>query len=145
MNRLLVLLVGVLTIAYCSIAFAQTTSDSGVSGRWKGTRSTTGRIGVTDYKVQSITFDLTESDGGLSGSSRCFAAKKANSDCPSPIGKLAGGSVQGSMLKMTVQSLPKQVECTYTGTIKESKIDGTYTCYAGGSLSSNGIWNIHRE
>jgi hypothetical protein len=145
MKRLLGLLVGVLMIACCSVASAQTASDSGISGRWKGTRSTTGRIGVTGYKVQSITFDLTESDGGLGGSYRCFAAKKADSDCPSPIGKIAGGYVQGNKLKMTVQSIPNQVQCTYTGTIKESKIDGTYTCYAGGSLSFNGIWNIHRE
>ena len=67
-------------------------SDNGetnLSGVWKGTRTTTGNVGMQEFRVRSIQFSLTQTGESLSGSYKCFAGKKANADCANPVGSTA--------------------------------------------------------
>ena len=145
MTKLTMTLLAAMMIGWCNIATAQETENASVSGEWKGTRSMSGRSGIVAYKIQSIKFDLVEDGNTITGAYRCYAGEKANTDCPSPVGKITKGTIQGNGVKWTVRSQPNQIRCTYQGSMKEAKMSGTYTCYSGGSLSSNGVWNVHRE
>jgi hypothetical protein len=131
-------------LCWLEIVAAQMPNNIDISGRWKGTRATSGQIGAEGSKVQGISFDLIENGQTIGGSYKCYASKKANTDCNNPVGKIVKGSINGDSVKLDVQTLPNDVMCSFTGKINESKIVGTYTCYAGGSLSSIGNWQVHR-
>lgn len=137
----------IVVILLCSVTtvVAELPGKIDVSGTWKGTRATSGQPGTANYKVQSIRFDLSQSGNTITGSYRCYAGKKANADCPSPTGKISTGTIDNEDVKLDVQTLPNQVTCSFKGKASESKMSGTYSCYAGGSLSTIGSWKVSRE
>ena len=115
-----------------------------VSGKWKGTRATSGQTGTTPYKVQSVSFDLIQNGQTITGSYKCYAGKKANSDCPNPVGNVTSGTISDGHVKLQVQTLPNDVVCSFSGQAIGTTMNGTYTCYAGGTLSSIGQWKVQR-
>jgi hypothetical protein len=115
-----------------------------VSGKWKGTRAASGQTGSTPYKVQSVSFDLTQNRQTITGSYKCYAGKNANSDCPNPVGKVTSGAISDGHVKIQVQTLPNNVVCSFSGQAIGTTMNGTYTCYAGGTLSSIGQWKVQR-
>ena len=126
---------------------ARAQSDNGetnLSGVWKGTRTTTGNVGMQEFRVRSIQFSLTQTGESLSGSYKCFAGKKANADCANPVGSVTGGSVSNGKVEINVQAQPNSYNCTFNGSVAGNKMNGTFTCYAGGTLSSNGVWRAKR-
>ena len=139
-------LVLVATIGWPVTALARSQNDSEVNltGAWKGTRRTTG-LGRTVNQIQSIEFSLIQKDEALSGSYRCYAGKKATTDCPNPSGKITNGTINDGKLKIEVQTLPNAITCKFTGSVLGNEMKGDYTCYAGGSLSSIGVWNASRH
>jgi hypothetical protein len=126
-----------------ALAQAPASSEVNVTGAWKGTRTATG--GATrDYRVRSIKFDLTQNSETLSGSYQCYAGKKATSDCNNPVGRITGGKINANQIKIEVQAMPNNLICKFMGTVAGTKMNGKYSCYAGGSLSSIGVWNASR-
>ena len=100
---------------------------------------------MDEFKVHSIQFDLTQSGDNLSGSYKCFAGKKANTDCNNPVGKVTSGKVKENTLKLQVQALPNDLSCSFEGSIQGNRMNGNYTCYVAGTLASNGVWEVHRR
>ena len=122
--------------------------DSGilkVSGVWQGTRTTTGGTGSGEYKVHSIRFNLKQNGQDLSGSYSCFAGKKANVDCNNPVGTVTGGKVSATKVKLQIQALPNNLTCSFDGLVQASRMTGNYVCYVGGTLASNGVWDVHHR
>lgn len=131
----------------CS-AIANAQSDNGkmnLTGTWKGTRTTTGNVGLQEFRIRSIKFDLTQNGEALSGKYRCYAGKKATGDCANPVGKVTDGTASGGNVQINIRALPNSYACSFGGFVAGSKMNGTFTCYAGGTLSSNGVWEAHRE
>jgi hypothetical protein len=126
-----------------ALAQPSASSEANLTGTWKGTRTATG--GATrDYRIRSIEFDLTQIGETLSGSYRCYAGKKATSDCNNPVGRITGGQISGDRLKIDVQAMPNNLTCSFTGSVASDKMNGRYSCYAGGSLASIGVWSASR-
>jgi hypothetical protein len=136
----------IVTFLLATIASAQSpkSSDVNVTGKWQGTRRTTG-LGNAVNQIRSIKFDLTQRDKMISGSYKCYAGKKASNDCANPVGRITSGTFDGSKLNIDVQILPNNSKCWFKGAVAGDKIKGTYTCYVGGSLSSIGVWEVHRH
>jgi len=114
-----------------------------LTGKWKGTRTSTGGA-ERDLRIRGIKFDLTQSGETLSGSYQCYGGKAASSDCNNPVGRITGGTINGDQLKIDVQAMPNSLTCSFTGSVAGATMNGKYTCYAGGSLSSIGIWKATR-
>jgi len=129
-----------------ALASAQTSAGKqNVSGKWKGTRTVTGQTGgPEEYKIHSISFELTQSGDKVTGSYQCYAGKKANIDCNNPVGTVGSGTVRNGGIMMKVQALPNSLQCTFTGLVQAKKMHGRYSCYAGGSFASTGIWDVER-
>jgi hypothetical protein len=138
-------LIVLLSLGRIGVANAQSGSHLDVNGAWKGTRAASGQPGPMGAKVQSISFELIQNDQTITGSYRCYPGKKANVDCPNPIGKITTGTLKDDKIELTVQTLPNQVRCLFKGTINVPDMSGSYSCYAGGSLSSIGQWKVKRE
>jgi hypothetical protein len=128
---------------WIGITMAESPGNIDVSGKWKGTRATSGP-GTTGYKVQSISFNLTQSGETITGSYRCHSGK-ASTDCPSPIGRVTSGTIRNRNIEIKVQTLPNAITCSFGGKVTETNMNGTYSCYAGGSLSTIGTWKAQRE
>ncbi|MGC2305099.1 hypothetical protein [Candidatus Binatus sp.] len=139
-------LVIVAAVCWSVVVLAQSpeNSDVNLAGKWKGTRRTTG-LGPYVNRVQNIEFDLIQKGDALSGSYKCYAGKQATSDCPNPVGRVASGTFNDGDLKIVVQTLPASNTCKFTGSVVRGKMDGRYSCYSGGSLSSVGVWNASRR
>lgn len=138
----------VLVAMLCSptIANAQSPENGevNVTGKWQGTRRTTG-LGRGIDEVRSIKFDLTQSGETISGSYECYAGKKATADCANPVGRITTGTINSSKIKIDVQALPNNYTCSFKGSVASANMKGTYSCYVGGSLSSIGVWKVHRR
>lgn len=144
MKDFLVLVVTAMLVSSLGAVSANSQEPAGVSGKWKGTRAMSGDPGPMGAKIQSISFDLNQKGQTITGSYRCYPGKKANADCPSPTGEITTGTIGDDGIKLEVQTLPNNVNCTYSGKVNAAKISGNFTCHAAGSLSSVGNWNVHR-
>jgi hypothetical protein len=129
------------------ITRAQSSDQANVnlSGRWQGTRSSTGDSGQNGYKVHSIQFDMKQSGESISGSYKCFAGKEANTDCNNPVGTITSGTIEDGMLKLQVQALPNNLACSFKGSVQGSRMSGNFVCYVAGTIASNGVWEVHRH
>ena len=138
-------LLAVLTLCLSAAAGAQAPSEGQVNltGEWKGTRTTTG-LGAGDYKIRSIKFDLTQTGKAIAGSYQCYTGKKSTADCSDPVGKITDGSINGDKFKIDVQTLPDNMNCIFEGSVSCVKMNGRYSCFVAGSVSSIGIWNAYR-
>ncbi|MGC1385134.1 MAG: hypothetical protein WA823_15255 [Candidatus Acidiferrales bacterium] len=134
-------------LSWTPMAMAQTpdNGDTRVSGVWQGTRTTTGGTGSGEYKIHSIRFDLKQSGHDISGSYKCYAGKRANIDCNNPVGTVSSGKIDASAVKLQVRALPNNLTCSFDGSIEASRMKGNYVCYVGGTLASNGVWEVHRR
>ena len=133
-------------LGWSALGLAQSPQDSDINltGTWKGTRTTTGEA-VQEYKIRSIKFELVQKGESLSGSYQCYAGKKATTDCANPVGKVTDGKFGDGQLKIDVQVYPNSYSCSFTGSVAGSKMSGRYSCYAGGTLSSIGVWKASRH
>jgi hypothetical protein len=137
----------IVATTYCfTTAWAQSPANTNLNltGTWKGTRTSTGGA-ERDYRVRSIKFELTQSDGTLSGSYQCYPGKKATANCNNPVGRITDGSINGDQIKIDVQAMPNSLICKFTGSVADTQMDGKFTCYAGGSLSSVGVWKATKR
>ena len=139
-------LVIVAALCWSATALAQSpeNSDVNLTGTWKGTRTATGAAAL-EYRIRSIKFDLVQSGETLSGSYKCYAGKKANADCNNPLGTITSDTIHGGKIKIDVQALPNSLRCSFKGSVAGAKMNGNYSCYAGGSLASIGVWNASRH
>jgi hypothetical protein len=136
-----------MTVILISAPLRAQMSDSELSatGKWKGTRTVTGQTGgPEEFKVHSISFDLKQTSERVSGSYRCYAGKHANTDCNNPVGQVTTGVVKQGKVTLKVQAMPNALQCTFDGSLEATTMKGRYTCYAGGSLGTTGVWEVHR-
>ncbi len=120
-------------------------SDVNVAGRWQGTRSATGGSGSDAFKIHSIRFDLKQSGEDITGSYRCYAGKHANTDCNNPVGNVTSGTIKDGKVSIKVQAMPNSLDCSFSGSVEGSVMKGDYTCYVGGGLATNGVFDVHRK
>jgi hypothetical protein len=120
-------------------------SDVSVAGRWQGTRSATGGSGSDAFKIHSIRLDLKQSGEEITGSYRCYAGKHANTDCNNPVGNVTSGTIKDGKVNIKVQAMPNNLQCSFDGSVEGSEMKGDYTCYVGGGLATNGVFDVHRK
>jgi len=41
--------------------------------------------------------------------------------------------------------MPNSLTCSFTASVDDARMNGKFTCYAGGSLSSVGVWNAAKR
>ncbi|HTY55557.1 MAG TPA: hypothetical protein VMB26_10175 [Candidatus Binataceae bacterium] len=143
----LIALLLVMAAMLCSAPAGAQTSGAAptATGKWKGTRTVTGQTGgPEEFKVHSISFELAQSGTKVTGSYRCYAGKKANIDCNNPVGNITDGKMTKDGIMMQVQAMPNDLQCTFTGLVEAAKMHGRYSCYAGGSFATTGVWEVHR-
>src|SRR5271163_2617652 len=136
-------LVAAIAVAWSGSVRAQTPAS--IAGHWQGTRSATGGSGSDAFKIHNISFDLKQSGEELSGTYRCYAGKKANTECNNPVGNVTGGKIEGGKVTINVVAQPNNLQCTFNGSIATGRMKGDFTCYEGGGLQSNGVFNVHRK
>jgi hypothetical protein len=79
----------------------------------------------------------------MTGSYRCAYV---NSTClgQNDRGKIVDATLDGKRLTARV-AMPDGTSCLYTGLIAGNKVNGGYSCYAGGALIETGTWRGQRS
>ncbi len=142
------LLFGILIANSAGPACAQNTTN--VSGLWSGTTRvqppcffSSGRCNA----VNNITFLFRQTGDRLKGKYTCaygnLICRNGGAD---NTGKVVSGRVAGDQIRISVV-LPADVSnCYYNGVFTSpTAIRGAYSCYQGGELLEEGMWNVTRN
>ena len=152
-RRLLPCMLHVLVLSVCLLsasAFAQSAPQSSFTGLWRGTIRvtplpfrTTGRAGA----VNNITLSIVQDGSQISGSYTCAIGtqicRNGNAD---DSGKIVSGRADGNNIQFSFV-LPADVSnCDYSGvSLSPGEMRGGYTCYQGGGLIEQGMFNVSRD
>jgi hypothetical protein len=128
--------------------YAQGSNPADVSGNWSGTTRVTpcefssGRCNA----INNITFRFDQNGKKLKGKYTCaigtMVCRNGNAD---NTGKVVSGRVSGDQIRLSVV-LPADVSnCYYNGRLTSATTArGGYSCYQGGELLEEGMWEIKR-
>jgi hypothetical protein len=129
-------------------ACAQNTNN--VAGLWSGTTRvqppclfTSGRCNA----VNNITFLFRQKGDRLKGKFTCaYGNMICRNGGADNTGKIVSGRVAGNQIRISVV-LPSDVSnCYYNGVFTSATaIRGAYSCYQGGELQEEGMWNVTRN
>ncbi len=92
-----------------------------------------------------ITLTLVQSGGEISGHYTCeFGNYLCRHDGMDDAGYIAAGSVVGRNLRLRIMIPADVSSCMFYGAISAERMTGGYTCYEGGGLVEEGIWQAVR-
>jgi hypothetical protein len=120
-----------------------------VAGYWSGTTrvvpctfAAQGRCNA----VNNITFTFTQRGGRIRGKYTClYGNLNCRNGGSDDTGKIVSGRTSGNEIRLSV-IIPDDVSnCYYNGRLTSpATIHGTYSCYQGGELLEEGIWDVTR-
>jgi hypothetical protein len=148
------LLVLTMAVGLCSVSGAQESmpAPGDFTGTWEGTiRVTPCRaLSMTESgrcnAVNKITLTIIQHDSKITGAYHCSIGtqicRNGNAD---DSGKITSGSASGSSIRFSVLITSDLSNCAYNGySPAPGKIRGGYSCYVGGGLAEQGMWEVSR-
>ncbi len=147
---LLTFLIGAMVADFAFVGRAGAQNVSNVAGLWSGTTRvlppclfTAGRCDA----VNNITFRFTQNGNRIKGKFTCaYGNMICRNGGADSYGKIVSGKIAGNQIRLTVV-LPADVSnCFYSGVFTSpNAVRGAYSCYQGGELIEEGIWNATRN
>jgi len=127
-------------------AGAQTTD---ISGLWSGTTRVTPPCAFASGRcnaVNKITFTFRHKGDRIKGK---FTCAYGNLDCRNggadDTGKIVSGRIAGKDIRLSVVVPADVSNCYYNGVLTSpTTIHGAYSCYQGGELLEEGVWDVTR-
>jgi hypothetical protein len=133
-------------LSCAGVCYAQETN---VAGYWSGTTrvmpctfSPQGRCNA----VNNITFTFTQRGGRIRGKFTCaYGNLNCRNGGSDDTGKIVSGRISGKEIRLSVLIPADVSNCYYVGRLtSDAAIHGTYSCYQGGGLREEGIWDVTR-
>jgi hypothetical protein len=126
------------------VCYAQTTNVAGV---WSGTTRVTPCVFSSSGRcnaVNNITLTLTQQTGRIRGKYTCaYGNLNCRNGGSDNTGKIVSGRISGNEVRLSI-IIPADVSnCYYNGRLTSpTTIHGGYSCYQGGELVEEGIWDV---
>lgn len=120
-----------------------------VSGVWEGASKVT-PCGFTQAEsmcntVNRITLALVQKESTITGSYRCgygnYICRDGGLDLA---GYIATGAIAGRRISMRVMIPADVSSCMFYGRFEARRAFGSYSCYQGGGIVEQGIWEAAR-
>lgn len=153
MKRSLSLVVLLLLIAIggsAGVSYAQGASTTDVSGLWSGTTRVMPPCSFSSGRcnaVNKITFTLVQHGDRIKGKYTCAYGNMICRDGGADNkGKVISGRLAESQIRLSVV-IPSDVSnCYYHGALTSATtVNGGYSCYNGGELLEEGVWEATRQ
>jgi hypothetical protein len=151
-RRLCLLIAIAVVLSACSQVRTAPASkpDLDISGLWEGTTKITPCGPMADAEsvcnaVNRIVLSLDVSSSQIRGTYRCdYGNYICRDNGIARSGYVANGSISGSRVQLRI-IIPADVSsCMYFGSFSPDKAAGRYTCFAGGGIVEQGIWQVIR-
>jgi len=121
-----------------------------VNGLWTGTTRVTPPCAFSSGRcnaVNNITFSFRQKGDRLKGKFTCaygnLICRNGGADST---GKIVAGRVAGNQIRISVVVPADVSNCYYNGVFTSpNAIRGAYSCYQGGELLEEGMWNATRS
>jgi hypothetical protein len=125
---------------------AQTTD---VSGLWSGTTRVTPPCSFSSGRcnaVNKVTFTFKQKGDRIKGKFTCaygnLICRNGGAD---NTGKIVSGRIVGNQLRLSVVVPSDVSNCYYNGQFTSpNTVRGGYSCYQGGELLEEGMWEVNR-
>ena len=147
---LLVLLLMLIGIgASAGISHAQTPFITSVSGNWSGTTRVMPPCSFSSGRcnaVNKITFKFVQHGDRIKGKYTCaYGNMICRNGGADNTGKIVSGRLAENQIRLSLV-IPSDVSnCYYNGALTSATAaSGGYTCYNGGELIEEGVWQIVR-
>jgi hypothetical protein len=146
----LTFLIAILVANFAFVGSAQAQDVTKVDGLWSGTTRvmppclfTAGRCDA----VNNVTFRLMQNGKRIKGKFTCaYGNMICRNGGADNSGKIVSGKIAANQIRLTVV-LPADVSnCYYNGVFTSATaVRGAYSCYEGGELIEEGMWNATRS
>lgn len=129
-----------------SVCYAQATK---VAGYWSGTTRVTPCVFSSSGRcnaVNNITLSLEQQSDRINGKYTCaYGNLNCRNGGADDTGRIVSGRISGNEIRLSV-IIPADVSnCYYNGRLTSpTTIRGGYSCYQGGGLLEEGIWDVTR-
>lgn len=142
-----VVLAALLVIAATGVSYAQGASATNVSGYWAGTTRVTPPCSFSSGRcnaVNKITFRFAQKGDRIKGKFTCaYGNMICRSGGMDTTGKIVSGRIAENQIRLSVV-VPNDVSnCYYNGMLTSATtIHGAYSCYQGGDLLEEGVFDL---
>lgn len=122
---------------------------AGASGLWSGTTRVMPPCAFSSGRcnaINNITFTFKPTGARIKGKFTCaygtFICRNGGAD---NVGKIVSGKVVGNQIRLSVVVPADVSNCYYNGVFTSpNTIHGAYSCYQGGELLEEGVWDVSR-
>jgi hypothetical protein len=121
----------------------------GASGLWSGTTRVTPPCAFSSGRcnaVNNITFTLRQKGDRIKGKFTCaYGNLNCRNGGADSTGKVVSGRISGNDIRLSVVVPADVSNCYYNGAFTSANaIRGGYSCYEGGELLEEGMWQATR-
>jgi hypothetical protein len=121
-----------------------------ITGVWKGT-TTLAPCGAMNHSesicnaVNRIVLFLVQENSEVRGTYRCdFGTYICRDNNIANSGYIARGTITGNHAVMRIMIPADVSSCMYYGIFSEERAGGHYTCFEGGGIVEQGVWEAER-
>lgn len=138
-----------LTVAALLCGAGPASAQTDVSGLWSGTTRVTPPCAFSSGRcnaVNNITFTFRYKGDRIKGKFTCaygnLICRNGGAD---NTGKIVSGRIAGNDIRLSVVVPADVSNCYYNGVLTSpTTIHGAYSCYQGGELLEEGMWDVKR-
>jgi hypothetical protein len=139
----------ILAAAILAAAMAAHAQNTEVSGLWAGTTRVMPPCAFSSGRcnaVNNITFNFQQKGDRIKGKFTCaygnLICRNGGADSS---GKIVSGRIAGNQIRLSVVVPADVSNCYYNGVFTSpTAIRGAYSCYQGGELLEEGMWDVKR-
>lgn len=150
MRRFMPLMVLVLTCltvqGFAGRCYAERTSETSLADLWTGTTRVTPCAFDTNRcnAVNNITFRLVPNGSQVKGEFTCaYGDLNCRNGGADDMGKIVAGTISGNLIRLSVVVPADVSNCYYNGQLTSpTTIHGAYSCYQGGGLLEQGVFDL---
>jgi hypothetical protein len=124
-------------------------AQNDISGLWTGTTRVTPPCSFSSGRcnaVNNITFSIQQNGNRFKGKFTCaYGNLNCRNGGADNTGKIVSGRINGADLRISVVVPADVSNCYYNGRVlSPNSIRGAYSCYQGGELLEEGIFDVKR-
>lgn len=139
----------VISVALCGVVGSADAQTTDVSGLWSGTTRVTPPCSFASGRcnaVNKITFTFKQKGDRIKGKFTCaygnIICRNGGAD---NTGKIVSGRIAGNQIRLSVVVPSDVSNCYYNGQLTSANTArGGYSCYQGGELLEEGMWEANR-